>query len=173
MSVMDLFCSTCGTAHVDHEYPMKCPGCSAMTWGSPTGVVVVLQRVRVGIGRRGLLMARRAIEPHRGGWAFLGGHVNRGESFEQAACREWLEETGRTITADSLEYVQSYPVAGGAQTMAVFRNPWVLTAGHYERLRLCPENMEFGLLTEYEQVADLCFPTHREIAEQCFNDCWF
>ena len=173
MSVMDLFCSTCGAAHVDHTYPMTCAECSAVTWGSPTGVVVILQRVRVGIGRRGLLMARRAIEPNRGGWAFLGGHVSRGESLEQAACREWYEETGRSITEGSLEFVKSYPVAGGAQTMAVFRNQWVLTAGHYARLRLCPENMEFGLLTEYEQIADLCFPTHREIAEQCFNDCWF
>lgn len=41
-----------------------------------------------------LLLGRRANAEH---WRFIGGHVDPGECFEQAARRELLEETGLTI----------------------------------------------------------------------------
>lgn len=167
------FCSACGGAHVDPEFPKRCPSCGETAWGSPTSVVVVLQTVRLGFGKRGLVMAQRNIQPMRGGWAFMGGHVNRGESLEQGACREWFEETGRRIGPGDLDYYHSYPVADGSQTLAVFRNRWTLTKGQYESFKLCPENQGFGVLTDPEQIDTLCFPTHREVARRCYNEGWF
>lgn len=41
-----------------------------------------------------VLLARRAIEPEKGKWTVPGGHVDRGERFDEAAVRELEEETG-------------------------------------------------------------------------------
>jgi ADP-ribose pyrophosphatase YjhB (NUDIX family) len=41
-----------------------------------------------------LLHVRRAVEPHKGEWSLPGGYVELGETTEQAALREFEEETG-------------------------------------------------------------------------------
>jgi 8-oxo-dGTP diphosphatase len=43
-----------------------------------------------------VLLIRRAWDPHAGQWALPGGHVDPGETFEQAARRELDEKTGIT-----------------------------------------------------------------------------
>ncbi|MHA1772007.1 MAG: NUDIX hydrolase [Candidatus Thorarchaeota archaeon] len=62
------------------------------------------------IGSNGLLMARRDKEPGKGLWSVPGGAVELGETQEDAAKREILEETGIHIeilrllgTADLIE----------------------------------------------------------------------
>ena len=49
----------------------------------------------------GIVLVKRAKEPHAGKWALPGGHVEFGESLEQAVAREVLEETGIVFTAFS------------------------------------------------------------------------
>lgn len=59
-------------------------------------VVVVLERQHN--GRREFIAQQRLKQPYYGFWGRLGGKVRWGESFEEAAKRELLEETG--LTAD-------------------------------------------------------------------------
>jgi ADP-ribose pyrophosphatase YjhB (NUDIX family) len=40
------------------------------------------------------LLAKRAVEPHKGTWDILGGFIEAGESAEEAAVRELKEEIG-------------------------------------------------------------------------------
>jgi ADP-ribose pyrophosphatase YjhB (NUDIX family) len=47
-------------------------------------------------GAREVLLVRRKWPPP--GWALPGGFVDRGETLEQAVCRETLEETGLVVT---------------------------------------------------------------------------
>jgi 8-oxo-dGTP diphosphatase len=47
-----------------------------------------------------ILLIRRAKPPAQGLWAIPGGSVNLGETLQQAAERETLEETGITILAN-------------------------------------------------------------------------
>ncbi|WP_225735747.1 NUDIX hydrolase [Gulosibacter chungangensis] len=48
-------------------------------------------------GQGRLLLVKRGREPQRGRWSLPGGKINPGESFEDAAIREFAEETGLVI----------------------------------------------------------------------------
>ncbi len=45
-----------------------------------------------------ILLLKRAVEPFKGFWHVVGGHVDENESFEEAVKREFKEETGLDVT---------------------------------------------------------------------------
>jgi ADP-ribose pyrophosphatase YjhB (NUDIX family) len=76
------------------------------------GLVVYLDP-KVAVGAviphdNGLVLLKRGIEPGYGKWVFPGGFVDRGETLEEAAARETLEEVGLEVTADRLLGAYSY-----------------------------------------------------------------
>jgi len=54
-----------------------------------------------------LLLLRRKNNPVKGQWWFPGGRIRKGESLEEALCREVKEETGLDVTACKLVNVYS------------------------------------------------------------------
>ena len=68
------------------------PGGSPVTWSVPCAGGIV----RDGQGR--ILLVRRGREPSRGMWSIPGGRVDGDESWDEAAAREVLEETGIRVT---------------------------------------------------------------------------
>jgi ADP-ribose pyrophosphatase YjhB (NUDIX family) len=83
-----------------------CPACDFIDYANPkpcAGAMIVSD------GK--LLLARRALEPFKGMWDLPGGFVEAGESAEQAAVREILEETHLHIRITG--YVDSIPDAYG------------------------------------------------------------
>lgn len=60
-------------------------------------------------GPEGLVLVERGNEPFKGCWAMPGGFVDDGETTEQAAVREALEETGLTVKLLNIEKVLSKP----------------------------------------------------------------
>jgi len=65
-------------------------------------------RVAVGalvIKDDGVLMVKRGKSPSKGMWAVPGGRVELGETLQEAAEREVLEETGITVRAGAPVYV--------------------------------------------------------------------
>ncbi len=53
--------------------------------------------------RRTVLLTKRSIEPFKDNWCFPGGHIDRGETAEQAVVREVREETG--LGLESPEFI--------------------------------------------------------------------
>jgi ADP-ribose pyrophosphatase len=116
-----LYCSQCGTrleersvGAGDGKTVPVCPACRAVHWIDPkvaAGCLVVRD------GR--VLLLRRAIEPGYGQWVFPGGHVDRGETLEEAALRETREECGALARIEGLLGVYSYP--GRPVIVAAFR----------------------------------------------------
>lgn len=91
-------CSYCGHPFADRQpWPRTCDHCGQTSFLNPLPVVVML--VPVGDG---LLQIRRGIEPGRGKWAFPGGYVNLGETWQEAGAREVLEETHVALTAEEV-----------------------------------------------------------------------
>jgi 8-oxo-dGTP diphosphatase len=85
-------------------FSITCPCCGAVSAPRnpfPT-VDVVLYRPGLGV-----LLIERRNPPH--GWALPGGFIDYGESAEQAAVREALEETGLAVRLTGLLGVYSDP----------------------------------------------------------------
>ena len=111
MYTRPLHCSQCGTrleerpvGSGDGKSVPVCPACGAVHWIDPkvaAGCLVVRD------GR--VLLLRRGIEPGYGRWVFPGGHVDRGETLEEAALRETREECGALARIEGLLGVYSYP----------------------------------------------------------------
>ena len=62
--------------------------------------VVCVDGVYVKDGR--LLLLKRAVEPFKGCWHMVGGHVEENESLKKAVKREFKEETGLDVTVGGI-----------------------------------------------------------------------
>jgi ADP-ribose pyrophosphatase YjhB (NUDIX family) len=141
------FCPLCGgplvKEHVPpdhHEHPV-CTRCRFVFYLNPKVVAATIPEDR---GR--LLLTRRSINPGRGKWTFPGGFVDYGESTEDAAVRETLEETGLRVRLAGLVGVYSYT---DAPVIVVYR---ARVAGG--SLGTCDEND----LVEWVKPTDIPWP---------------
>jgi mutator protein MutT len=96
-----------------------------------------------------VLLVRRGIEPGYGKWVFPGGHVDRGETVEEAALRETREECGVFAELDELIGLYSYP--GRPVIIAVYRAHLALGS---PRPYAADETLEVGWFTA-DEIAGL------------------
>ena len=114
------FCSACGKAVIqkvptgDNLPRFVCETCQAIHYHNPKIVAGCIPEWEDQI-----LLCRRAIEPRLGLWTFPAGFMELGESTEQAAVRETLEEAQADVTITGLYAVLSLPNIG--QVYLVFR----------------------------------------------------
>ena len=137
-----------------------CPNCGAVHWIDPkiAAGILVVRDDRV-------LLIKRAIEPGYGKWTFPGGHVDRGETVEEAALRETLEECGAVVDLGALLGLFSYP--GRPVVIAVYRG--VLTAGSREP-HAGDETLEIGWFTAEEAAGlDLAFRSVADALARLFG----
>jgi ADP-ribose pyrophosphatase YjhB (NUDIX family) len=107
-------CSYCGSRFAATEpWPRTCRSCGNKTYRNPLPVVVVLLPVN-----NGLVVIRRNIEPSKGTLTLPGGYIDPGESWQEGARRELLEETGIDIDARN---IRLYEVMNGLDdTLVIF-----------------------------------------------------
>jgi len=112
------FCQQCGgpmrlqhVAEEDRER-LLCPACGFIHYMNPRVVANAVPEIEGADGSRRLLLMRRAFEPRRGFWSPPGGFVELGESPEEAAARETLEEVGLAVEPFALLGVYSRSAIG-------------------------------------------------------------
>lgn len=162
------FCTHCGTEFKTLEYPRLCFGCERITWKNPIPVVNVLQPIYDSLSDRvGLAIAQRAIEPAKGGWAFVGGYVDmHDDCLITAARREFKEETGLELVGNG-NIVHSQLNANGNMIISVAMDRQ-MSLEEFRKGRPCAENYALDVLWSHNE-RELCFPIHNYIAEWWFN----
>ena len=159
------FCSNCG-AKVEQKIPpgetlvrKVCPSCHTIHYQNPKIVAGCIPE-----WENQILLCRRAIEPRLGFWTFPAGFMELGESMEEAAARETLEEATAEVEVTSIYAI--YTLRRVDQVYVVFRG----------QLR----TREFGVGEESSEVElvslenipweSLAFPVIREILARYAED---
>lgn len=101
-----------------------------------------------------ILLCRRAIRPRYGFWTLPGGFMELGETVEDAAVRESLEEAGARVSVTSLLGVYSIPRIGQVHLVYLARlESQDMSAG--------PESLEVAMVPLGEiPWAELAFPVN-------------
>jgi len=150
-------CSYCGGRFRTAAWPRTCPACGNTSYLNPLPVVVVL----LPIGD-GLVVIRRNIEPSKGTLTLPGGYLDLGETWQQGARRELLEETGIAV-AD--QEIRLYDVQNGLDdTLVIFGLADPQPSSVLKPFR-SEETQEVVLLS---QPAILGFPMHTDIVRRYF-----
>jgi ADP-ribose pyrophosphatase YjhB (NUDIX family) len=103
-----------------------------------------------------IVLVKRGISPGYGKWVIPGGFVDRGETLEEAAVRETLEETNLQVEITSLLNVYSYP--GSTVIVVAF-----LTKTLGGLPKACDEGLEVEFFF-FEKIpwSELAFPSTRD-----------
>lgn len=98
----------------DNRERMICADCGYVAYENPK---VVVGSVVVADGH--ILMCRRAIEPRKSFWTLPAGYLELGETLEEGAAREAMEEAEAAITIEGILGVFSISRIG--QVQVIFR----------------------------------------------------
>ncbi len=135
----------------DNRERMICADCGHIDYQNPKVVVgaVVTSDEKI-------LMCRRAIEPRRGFWTLPAGYLELGETLEEGAARETMEEAMADIRLDGILGV--FSVARIGQIQVIFRGAFARPEA--PDFAAGPESLEVALLA-WDQIPwdDIAFPT--------------
>ena len=159
------FCSACGASTQqkipkDDDHPRAvCTRCGQIHYSNPKMVVGCIPEYN---GK--LLLARRNIEPRKGKWTLPAGFLENGESVQEGALRETLEET--RATAQIIEPYRLFNIVFVDQVYFMFRAR--LTDNTFGPTT---ESIEVGLFDEKSIPWDeIAFEVIRQTLEHYFSD---
>jgi ADP-ribose pyrophosphatase YjhB (NUDIX family) len=159
------FCSECG-ASVEQKIPegetlfrAVCSTCQTIHYQNPKIVAGTIPEWDDKI-----LLCRRAIQPRAGLWTFPAGFMELGESTEEAAARETLEEAHADVSIHALFGL--FSLAHVSQVYVVYR-------AHLQNLNFRPgaESLEVELMSLQDIPWDqLAFPVIHECLRRYVTD---
>ena len=158
-------CRACGapttyrTPVDDNRERAVCTVCETVHYENPLNVVGT---VPVWEGR--VLLCLRNIEPRKGFWTLPAGFMELGETTEQGALRETIEEAGAEVALEPLFTVLNVPHVG---QLHLYSRARMLS----DRLDPGPETIEARLFDEHEiPWNQLAFLTVKFTLERFFSD---
>jgi ADP-ribose pyrophosphatase YjhB (NUDIX family) len=154
-----MYCQYCGTKFGSTKSPITCESCQKITYRNPTPVACMLYPVIMPDDSIAFLIIQRGIEPAKGGWALPGGFVDDGETFEEAACRELLEETGLRAWPHLVEISHSRNTKRGQVLVFCLHTVPVHYQYVHETFQTCEETTDYRLVG---RETELCWYTHTE-----------
>ncbi|OQY49871.1 MAG: hypothetical protein B6230_07385 [Desulfobacteraceae bacterium 4572_89] len=140
-----------------HHEPERlvCKDCNFIFYLDPKLVACTIAETK-----NGVVLQRRNKEPKKGYWVLPGGYVDRGETLEEAAKREFFEETGLHTKINGLLGTYSYP--GEANIIIVYHSD--ITGG---TIRPCHESMSIDEFKKNKIPWDhLAFDTTRKALQK-------
>jgi ADP-ribose pyrophosphatase YjhB (NUDIX family) len=154
----DSHCSYCGSRFEEGAtWPRSCAACGNTTYKNPLPVAVALVPVDAG-----LLVVRRNIPP-AGALALPGGYIDLGESWQQAAAREVLEETGLGIDPDAISEFRVLSAPDG--TVLIFGLAAACAFGDLPAFTPTSETSARLVIDAPEEMA---FPLHTRVVREYF-----
>lgn len=114
------FCTTCGSL-TEQKIPLDddhvrsvCKACGLIHYSNPKMVVGCIPEFN-----RQVLLCKRNIEPRKGKWTLPAGYLENGESVQEGAIRETLEETRAVV--DIIEPYRLFNIVLVDQIYFMFR----------------------------------------------------
>lgn len=158
------FCPLCRTDLVDQSWDGKmrryCSSCGFVYWERPLPAAAVLISDAHRPGQ--IVLVRRRYPPDEGQWTLPGGGIEAGESAEQAAVREAIEETGLIVVVDAQLGTWSTPTA---ETIITF----YITHADGGRLK-AGTDAEEACWFPLDSMPTLAFSTHREALRRFLSE---
>jgi ADP-ribose pyrophosphatase YjhB (NUDIX family) len=153
-------CTYCGEPYSgDQQWPRNCATCGNTNYLNPIPVVVLL--VPVG---EGLVVARRNIEPRKGTLVLPGGYLDLGETWQEGAQREFLEETGIAVDVTGISL---YDVSNGLDDTLVITG---LAQNQPESCLQPFSSSETQEIAIIEGPVELGFPLHNLLIKRYFSE---
>jgi ADP-ribose pyrophosphatase YjhB (NUDIX family) len=160
------FCSECGAAVVlripegEDRTRHVCDSCGTVHYQNPKLVVGCVPELPDGR----LLICKRAIEPRVGYWTIPAGFMENGETLQQAAARESLEEACAEVEIGSLLTVVHVTAA---HQVHVFFRARLLS----ERVGAGPESLDVRIIQPDEiPWAEIAFPSTEFTLQRYLED---
>lgn len=158
-------CHYCGEPYDSsrvQQWPRTCGACHETAWMNPKPVVVVPVKIVGG----GLLTVRRNIEPEKGKFAFAGGYIDHGETWQQAAARELREETSGLVQLVPEDFSFLGVATASNKNVLIFAVPKnVILSVDVSKFEPNPEVSELKIL---RAPAPLAWSTHTQFAHAYF-----
>lgn len=160
------YCSECGSDRIGLDIPEGdnrerhvCPECGAIHYTNPRIIAGVLP-----VWEDRILLCKRSIEPRRGLWTLPAGFLENGETLQQGAERETLEEARARVDIHDIYTI--FNLTHINQVYIFFRG--TLVDGRYAA---GDESEDADLFTADEIPWDeLAFPTIRKTLEYYLRD---
>lgn len=162
-------CSFCGAKYIQDVWPRYCTYCKQFVWKNPLPVVVIELEINYYPEHRspGLLVILRKNEPHIGEWAFPGGYMEVGETWQEAAARELEEETQIKMRPDQFVIVNILSALKSNSNLLLFCRAR-LNVSQLPIKEFLP-NSEVSAIKFVDNEIPLAFPLHSQMMQEYFK----